>query len=629
MHKKSLMLLLAFLIALQSSFGAKIFEVNETGSISLAPEVADPDNDLIQITYTPPLNENGEWQTAYGDAGEYDASITVSDGQSTATEEVRIIVNKKEEPPAIVSSTPEEELIEMEETESVKFSIEASDPNKDELKYQWFLDNNDAAEAQEFNYKTTFNDQGRHNVSVVVSDGKFEARKAWGVEVKNAEIEGILNSISDIIIDENEAASADIPDFGKYDFKYEISEPLGDDNYWKTDYNSAGVYAATLKVFSDDFYAERNITISVHNKDRPPVLDVPLIKNANEGEELRIELGAKDPDGDAVKFSAVNAPEGAKIEGNIFTWTPSFDAVKIDSFIGGVEDKLRILQKVFVIEFTAESNGIAAAKKVPVVVWDANRAPVLELKDIDVNEGDYANILPKYSDPDGNKVKVSYSGWINTEKYRTTFDDQGTYYVKVTASDGVLEASGYVKINVIDRNREPLFSAIPKSAVFENETLGIALSASDPDNDKLSISIKNPPKNSQIRDNIFTWAPPYDFTNETSEVVEIEFEASDGKSKKSQTAAIEVKNKNQPPAIISAGPKSLTVKAGQPVTFEVRAEDNDGDELDYTWNFGFFEKYKAGPKHKRIFSSKGNKEVRVVVSDGENEAEHMWKLNVV
>src|SRR3989338_8410297 len=55
--------------------------VQETDVVSLAPEAEDPDKDTsLVFTFTSPLNENGEWKTAYGDSGEYKVTVTASDG---------------------------------------------------------------------------------------------------------------------------------------------------------------------------------------------------------------------------------------------------------------------------------------------------------------------------------------------------------------------------------------------------------------------------------------------------------------------------------------------------------------------------------------------------------------------
>jgi hypothetical protein len=75
-----------------------VIVVQETDLVSLSPEAEDPDSDTsIVFTFTSPLDENGEWQTSYGDSGEYTITVTASDGESTTSKEVLIIVNKREE----------------------------------------------------------------------------------------------------------------------------------------------------------------------------------------------------------------------------------------------------------------------------------------------------------------------------------------------------------------------------------------------------------------------------------------------------------------------------------------------------------------------------------------------------
>ena len=92
MKKTIILLLILFISFIFLVSSLKTFEVNETEKLSLEPEVEDPDADILTYTFTEPLDENGEWQTTYGDAGEYTATITVSDGVTEVSEEVLIIV---------------------------------------------------------------------------------------------------------------------------------------------------------------------------------------------------------------------------------------------------------------------------------------------------------------------------------------------------------------------------------------------------------------------------------------------------------------------------------------------------------------------------------------------------------
>src|SRR3989338_4153364 len=100
MNKKIILLLIIFLV-LPIVYSITTFVVQETDKLSLSTDATDPDSDKLTYYYSSPLNEKGEWQTTYGDAGEYDSTITVYDGQANTTEDIKIIVNKKEVPPQI------------------------------------------------------------------------------------------------------------------------------------------------------------------------------------------------------------------------------------------------------------------------------------------------------------------------------------------------------------------------------------------------------------------------------------------------------------------------------------------------------------------------------------------------
>ena len=136
MNKRILLFLIICLIFPALVFSIKTFVIQETEKISLQANATDPDNDRLTTTYGVPLDENGEWQTTYGDAGEYKATVTVSDGTTDVSQDVLIIVKKKEEIPKIESFAPEQDTLDIKETESIDFKVSASDINKDELNYQ-------------------------------------------------------------------------------------------------------------------------------------------------------------------------------------------------------------------------------------------------------------------------------------------------------------------------------------------------------------------------------------------------------------------------------------------------------------------------------------------------------------
>ncbi|MBS3100818.1 hypothetical protein J4204_01660 [Candidatus Woesearchaeota archaeon] len=629
MNKRIALLLTILLLFPYIAHSITTFTIQETEKISLQPNATDPDADKLAFAYTQPLDEMGEWRTAYGDAGEYKSAITVSDGVNIVSEDILIIVRKKEESPVIESFIPKEGDLSIDEAESIDFRVLATDLNKDELAYKWQLDGKEAKEGQEFSYQTTYKDAGSHNVKVSVSDGTTSASKEWNVDVKNVDVERILDSIQDVVADENDIISLELPDFEKYGLTYSISEPLGNKNEWQTGYKDAGSYEVEVHAEGKGFSGDKNVKVAVNDVDRVPVFDRIGNKVANENEEVTISLNAKDPDEDEITYSAGNLPEGASFEGNIFAWTPSYDTVKKEGLVDWVMDKFRVLSKSFYVQFTASSKDKKIVQNVIITVKDANRAPVIEdIEPITANEGETVKIFPKAYDLDGNKVKLKYSGFTDSDSYKSNFGDAGTYYVKVTASDGLLESSKFAKVTISHVNRVPVFEKISDAMAAETDNIAILLNANDPDGDEITYSIDNPPAGSSLKGNVFLWMPGYDTAGKKeAKKFDLVFVASDGKSETRQISKAEIADKNRAPRIVDAT-RSVNAKASRPVLMSAKAVDDDGDELTYTWDFGVFQKYKATPIHQRVFTSKGIKSVKVIVSDGTDEVEQVINVNV-
>ncbi|MBI2654391.1 PKD domain-containing protein [Candidatus Woesearchaeota archaeon] len=629
MNKRIVLLLIIFLIFPHLVYSATTFVIQETEKISLVPNAADPDADKLTITYAPPLNENGEWQTGYGDAGEHKTTITVSDGVTETSQEVLIVVNKKEESPKIDSFSPRQDTLSIKETDSIEFKVSASDLNKDALSYEWFLDDKKVADGQEFTYDTTYNDAGSHRITASVSDVISSASKEWQVNAQNVDVEGLLNGISDVAVNENEVVKLKLPNFEKYGLAYSISEPLSK-NEWKTAYQDAGAYEFKVHAEGKGFSGDKIVKVIVNDVDRAPFFEKVENKVINENEEVKITLSANEPDGDEITYSANNLPEGAMLEGNVFAWKTNFDTVRKEGFVDKVMDKFRVLSKSFYVQFIASSKDKKIIQNIIITVKDVNRAPLIEdMEPIAINEGETLKIVPKAYDLDENKITLRYSGFMDSDTFNSGYDDAGIYYVKVTASDGLLETSKFVQINIQQTNRAPLFGKIESVKAMEGDNIAILLNAHDPDGDEMTFRIDNAPEDYSIKGNAFLWTPSFDIANKKeTKKLDLIFVASDGKAETRQIAKVEVTDKNRAPKIIDST-KSVIARANQPVLLFVKAVDDDGDELTYTWNFGLLEKYKATSSHQRTFTSKGTKVIKVTVSDGIEKVEQIMNVNVV
>ena len=99
---------------------------------------------------------------------------------------------------------------------------------------------------------------------------------------------------------------------------------------WFPSYTQAGTYENVRFEVSDgnggtDF---EEITITVTNTNRAPVLGPIGDKEVAEGSELNFQLGASDPDvGDTITYSAANLPAGTPVlvpETGVFSWVPEY-----------------------------------------------------------------------------------------------------------------------------------------------------------------------------------------------------------------------------------------------------------------------------------------------------------------
>ena len=257
---------------------APIIIVEETELVSLVPKAEDPDKDILAFTFTSPIDDNGEWQTTYGDAGEYTATVTASDGSLTTSREILIIVNRKEEAPVINSFNPQEKAIEINEIDTISFEVDISDLNDDVLRYIWKLDGKAVGDESSYAYETTYEDSGSHTVKISTSDGIFDTENIWSVTVNNVNRKPLLEEVEDIMASENDRVIIEleaIDDDGD-ELSYEISDERfsqdGNSFTWKTTYDDAGEHTTIVSVSDGVDIISQEVKVIIENVNRPPVI---------------------------------------------------------------------------------------------------------------------------------------------------------------------------------------------------------------------------------------------------------------------------------------------------------------------------------------------------------------------
>lgn len=256
---------------------AVVIIVEETDLIDLEPDATDPDGDPLTYSFTSPLDSIGDWQTTYGDAGEYTVTITASDGDLSASQDVLILVNRKEESPTINSAVPEETTLTIREDNVIEFRVSASDLNDDELTYTWLVDGEEVSSDTSYTLELGFESAGSHTVKIGITDGLLETSEIWAIAVENVNREPEMGEIENIVLRETEPVVIVV----------EGSDPDGDDltyivdneNFaqegnvftWDTTYDNSGSYDITITVTDGDRSVSQQINIVVENVNRAPV----------------------------------------------------------------------------------------------------------------------------------------------------------------------------------------------------------------------------------------------------------------------------------------------------------------------------------------------------------------------
>lgn len=268
--------------------------VTEGEMVSINPTAVDPDGDPITYTFSEPLDDEGEWQTEEGDAGEYIITITASDGKAEVSQKMRIIVEALNAPPYM------EELddVEVEEGDTVILEPEVGDDDGDEVFVEY------SGWMTESTYKTDFSDAGEHTVTITASDGRNEVSQNVDVTVIDVNRAPQLADLDDIEVLEGEMVVVvpEVSDLDGDDLEISFEEPLDDNGEWQTEEGDAGTYEPRITVDDGDLTTRKKVSITVVSLNSPPEMEELDDVTVNEGETVTLDPEISDPDGDDIEI---------------------------------------------------------------------------------------------------------------------------------------------------------------------------------------------------------------------------------------------------------------------------------------------------------------------------------------
>ena len=318
------------------------------------------------------------------------------------------------------------------EGEFVSFpNLRATDPDGDPISYTFTAPLNVDGEWQ-----TRLGDAGEYKITIVASDGKQETQQDIILVVDSKNKPPVIQVVKSVFVNEGETVrinpTAKDPDGDRSTIT--ISGWM-DSTSKSTNFDSAGTY--TVKVTASDGVrsSTENVVVVVNNVNRPPSITRVTSLDVTQGEKLQLDVDASDPDDDPLTFS-FSSPISS--DG---TWQTSADDLG-----------------EYQVVVTASDGVDSATREVTVTVGSANKPPSILIADVlNFKEGEMVILDVETSDPEGDDVALTYSGWMVTDRYLADYQDAGSHPVVISATDGSSTVTKEITIVVANVNRAPSF----------------------------------------------------------------------------------------------------------------------------------------------------------------------------
>ncbi len=172
-------------------------EINENQQFCLTVNPRDDDGDQMFISASN-LPEGAEfntntmtfcWTPDYTQAGVHMPIFTVEDNPGgKGVDTVRVMVRDVPRPPVISSFSPSESYMKVKWGQQYDFSVDAHDPDGEQVFYQWMVDGNSVnVSGNTFSLDTRFYPFGVHTITVVIYDlDDAQTSKSWSFNVVTA-----------------------------------------------------------------------------------------------------------------------------------------------------------------------------------------------------------------------------------------------------------------------------------------------------------------------------------------------------------------------------------------------------------------------------------------------------------
>ena len=564
---------------------APITTANEGKSYQYTVVASDPDGDSLAylLTSSPAgmtISSEGviNWQPSFEQSGSYPIEVKVDDQSDNIIQAFTLTVGNINRAP-VISSEP---VTASNENQDYKYTLVVNDPDGDSLQYE-LLDGPvgmSINQAGLIEWKPTFEQSGDYLVILKVSDQSLSVQQTFTLTVNNINRVPVISSEPVTVSNENQdykyTLVASDPDGDS--LQYELLEgPVGMSINqaglieWKPTFEQSGDYLVTLKVSDQNLSVQQTFTLTVNNINRAP--EVSSIDNQliNENESFTYQIAASDPDGDQLSYQISPQLEGLVLdEAGLISWQPTFDqSGQYDLAIVVADDSDAVSAKLTLI--VANSNRAPKITSTPIITAEENAAYFYQLTADDL-DGD-ALTFELIAAPQN--MEIDINGVLS---WTPDFNDSGQKAVTVGVTDGNLNDTQSFVIDIINKNRIPMFTSTPITQTPEKQFYNYLAKAVDEDGDEIIYQILMGP-DGMTMDSLtgeLSWATTASDIGSHYVVIQA-IDTSYAQTEQSFTLYVD--NVNDAPIITSL--PVLAVKENQPYSYQVSAVDEDGDSLNY------------------------------------------------
>ncbi|MDP8238472.1 MAG: tandem-95 repeat protein [Candidatus Hatepunaea meridiana] len=607
-------------------------DIAENDRLELVLEGDDIDRDDLTIEYrsddlpnAASFEDHGDgsctltWQPNYEEAGYYEASFNLSDGEYDVLTVVNIEVTNTNRAPEW-DETPRD--VEADEGDRIEFSMTGSDPDFEDVIINYSTQNIPGSAEftdhgngmADFSWQTSFEDAGEYIATFTMSDGDLSVeinveiivgninhQPEW-VDVPSA-VHGDLGDIIGFAVMGEDVDGDDIEIIFSSDDLPEAVEftDEGDGHgafEWQTGDNDEGSYNATFTLLDGEYEVEAEVIITVGNVNQPPEwTDVPGSVQARETALLQFTVEGADPDDDdlTIRYASDDLPDNVDFTDHgdgtgSFSWQTGYDDA------GG-----------YTVVFFLSDGNYDIRTEVHITIGDVNRAP--EWTSMRRSFGGDENTLVEFRvegmDPDDDQLMIYFDSddlpddahftdrhdGIGIFSWQTNYDDAGDYTARFTLSDGYLEITGETTIHISNVNRTPVWDQSPDHmTVDEGDLVSFRVSGHDQDvENDLTITYEtvgdNQAEGAEFTDygdgiGVFNWQIPYDADG----IYGTRFIISDGELEDGVFIRITVSDVNRTPHWVFV-PEEITGDENEIITFNIAGNDPDeGDDLTLTYS---------------------------------------------